>query len=429
MIFLSVKTYKFVDLFAGIGGFHAAFSNVAKKNDFTIKCVLVSEIDKEAKLTYSNNFNYDVEKIVNIRDLADDSSDVLKHDILFGGFPCQAFSGAGKKLGFLDETRGTLFFDIANILKNKQPKYFLLENVKHLINHDYGRTWEIINSTLRKIGYAIPKKPLVLSPTQFGIPQERERVYIPGVLKHGKYANLDSIELDFSDILIDKNLNSDANALAIIKSNYLEKKVDSKYYIKNQANGSYLLKVLDAWDDFLKNVKKPVGRTLPVIWADEFKGTYSLDGLVQWRQKYIKDMRNIYKNNKTFIDQWLIKHDVKSWKKREKKFEWQAGVDNTDIKNSFIQLRQSGIRCRKRTRFPTLVAMVQVPILFDESINEWRQLTPRENANLQSFPKTFKTNSEISDSNNDFYSYKQFGNSINVKVISEIIERLMTKYK
>ncbi|MBY7703607.1 DNA (cytosine-5-)-methyltransferase [Vibrio harveyi] len=135
-----MKKIRFVDLFAGIGGFHKALEIVSKKNDYDIECVFVSEIDKEAIKTYTSNFSFDKDKIVNIRDIDDNASQVPEHDFLFAGFPCQTFSNAGKKEGFIDEVRGTLFFDIVKILKFKKPKYILLENVKHLVKHDNGKT-------------------------------------------------------------------------------------------------------------------------------------------------------------------------------------------------------------------------------------------------------------------------------------------------
>ncbi|BAC44766.1 DNA (cytosine-5-)-methyltransferase [Malacoplasma penetrans] len=426
-----MKSIKFIDLFAGIGGFHKALERVAKKNNFNIECVFVSEIDNEAIKTYSSNFSVDKEKIINIRDLDESASQVPDHDFLFAGFPCQTFSNAGKKKGFLDEIRGTLFFDIAKILKNKKPKYILLENVKHLVNHDNGKTWEIIIKTLKEIGYLIPKEPLILSPHEFGIPQERYRVFIPGVLRESvnineEYINLDLQEykkigyIDYSNPIETKNK---------IKNDFLSQSVNKKYFLdKKNDKDAYLLRVFDAWDEFLKKVKKPEGKTLPVIWTFEFGQNYSLEGLPSWRKKYISDMRSIYEKNKGFIDAWLKKHKVSEWNKREQKFEWQAGKDITSLKDSFIQLRQSGIRCKRPIKFPTLVAMVQIPIIFDYDAKKWRHLTPRETANLQSFPEDFKIYSDLSKNNNDFYSYKQFGNSINVKIASYIQEYLLKNY-
>lgn len=427
-----MEKIKFIDLFAGIGGFHKALQIVAEKNNYDIECVFVSEIDRESIETYSSNFLVEKEKIINIRDLDENISQIPDHKFLFAGFPCQTFSNAGKKKGFLDEIRGTLFFDIVKILKIKKPKYILLENVKHLINHDNGKTWEIIIKTLRDdLGYIIPENPLILSPHEFGIPQDRKRVFIPGVLKEQSKLKSEYISFDFDSLKLNNKLNN-SNPKEIreyIFDEFLEKKVEEKYFLnKKNSKDNYLLKVFEAWNEFLKNVKKPEGRTLPVIWTFEFNKDYCLDGMSKWRQKYILDMRNIYKMNKKFIDKWLIKHNVNEWKKREQKFEWQAGLDIVDLKSSFIQLRQSGIRCKRPNKFPTLVAMVQIPLIYDHFNNGWRYLTPREVANLQSFPKDYKLYNEIQSKNKDFYSYKQFGNSVNVSIISHIQEYLLKNY-
>ncbi|MDQ7983067.1 MAG: DNA (cytosine-5-)-methyltransferase [Spiroplasma sp.] len=423
---------KFVDLFAGIGGFHKALELVAEKNNYDIECVFVSEIDQEAIKTYTSNFLVEKEKIINIRDLDDYATDVPEHDFLFAGFPCQTFSNAGNKKGFLDEIRGTLFFDIVKILKNKKPKYILLENVKHLVNHDNGNTWNIIIKTLKDdLGYLIPKDPLILSPHNFGIPQERQRVFIPGILKEKTGITEEYISFDFDRLKLDNPLNvlEPKQVKKYIWENFLEKSVEKKYFLdKTKIKDNYLLTVLEAWNEFLKNVKTINNRTLPVIWSNEFGKNYKLDDLCNWRKKYISDMREIYYMNKNFIDSWLIKYNVKNWKKREQKFEWQAGKDINDIKDSFIQLRQSGIRCKRPIKFPTLVAMVQIPIIYDNLNKGWRYLTPRETANLQSFPKNYKIYNEITKENNDFYAYKQFGNAVNVSIVSFIQEYLLKKF-
>lgn len=163
--------YKMIDLFAGIGGTRLGFQMTGK-----VKCVFSSEIDKAAAKTYSTNFGEmpegDITQI--------DSADIPDFDILVGGFPCQAFSQAGKKLGFKD-SRGTLFFEIARILKEKQCKAFLLENVKNLVSHDNGRTFKVILSILQELGYHVTTK--VLRARDFGVPQNRERIYIVGFNK------------------------------------------------------------------------------------------------------------------------------------------------------------------------------------------------------------------------------------------------------
>ena len=422
------KTINFIDLFAGIGGFHKAFEKASENLNFNINCVFVSEIDNEAKLTYTNNFNINNHEIINIREIGDNAEKVASHDFLFAGFPCQTFSNAGKKEGFNDETRGTLFFDIIKILKNKKPKYFLLENVKHLIKHDNGNTWNIIKRNLIKIGYSIPENPIVLSPWQLNIPQDRQRVYIPGILKTNISGKNNCI-----DKIISEKIEDYKKEFNYKLEDFVEKDVDDKYYLskKNKAE-AYMLNVFKGWKEFVLKVKRLPSKTLPVIWLKEMIEPINEKEFLNypsWKKKYLLDMKEIYKLNKTFIDKWIIKHDVFKWKKRDQKLEWQVGANEYDFENSFIQLRQSGIRCRKPEKFPTLVAIVQVPLIFDKKQKKWRWLTPRETANLQSFPKNFKTYSDISSKNNaDYYSYKQFGNSINVDIVYMIILEMIKTY-
>jgi DNA (cytosine-5)-methyltransferase 1 len=165
-----MSTFTFIDLFCGIGGFHQALTALGGK------CVFASDIDKNCNEVYRQNYNidsaFDITKVM--------AEDIPRHDVLCGGFPCQAFSKAGKQKG-VNDTRGTLFFEIERILKVHRTKYILLENVRNLVSHDNGNTWRIIHENLCSIGYRITKDPLILSPHQFGIPQVRERVYIIGV--------------------------------------------------------------------------------------------------------------------------------------------------------------------------------------------------------------------------------------------------------
>lgn len=161
------RKFTFIDLFAGIGGIRIAFERVGGE------CIFTSEIDESCQVMYQTNFGDkpfgDITKI--------NADEVPDHDILTGGFPCQAFSIIGNKLGFAD-TRGTLFFEMERILKAKQPKAFLLENVKQLVTHDKGRTFNVILDQLDKLGYYVHYK--ILNGLDFGVPQKRERIIIVG---------------------------------------------------------------------------------------------------------------------------------------------------------------------------------------------------------------------------------------------------------
>ena len=168
------SAFKFIDLFAGIGGFRLAFQNLKGK------CVFTSEWDKYSKQTYKANFGEvpfgDITKKTTKEYIPD------LFDVLCAGFPCQAFSIAGKRGGF-EDTRGTLFFDVAEIIKNKKPKAIFLENVKGLRSHDKGKTLATILNVLREdLGYFVPE-PQVINAKEFGVPQNRERIFIVGFRK------------------------------------------------------------------------------------------------------------------------------------------------------------------------------------------------------------------------------------------------------
>lgn len=172
------KSYKFIDLFAGIGGFHLAFHNNKAV------CVFASEWDKEARKTYISNFKklspnlFDKHFIGDINSIKDIKKEIPDFDILTGGFPCQPFSNAGHKKGFND-TRGTLFFNIAEILRVKKPQAFFIENVRGLLNHDGGKTFEVIKNTIEKdLGYSFYYK--IVKASDHGLPQLRPRLFMVG---------------------------------------------------------------------------------------------------------------------------------------------------------------------------------------------------------------------------------------------------------
>lgn len=162
--------WKFIDLFSGIGGIRLGFEQAGK-----FKCAMSCEIDADAATTYMNNLGDDptgdVTKIA--------PANLPKFDVLAAGFPCQAFSMAGFRLGFADATKGTLFFDVARIIEARRPKMVFLENVKGLVNHDDGKTFRVVTRTLEELGYHVYHK--VISAIDHGLPQKRERIYIVGI--------------------------------------------------------------------------------------------------------------------------------------------------------------------------------------------------------------------------------------------------------
>lgn len=382
-----MKKFKYIDLFAGIGGFHQAMEQLGGT------CVFASEIDKYAIESYKENYNID--SGCNIREV--DEKTIPKHDVLCAGFPCQAFSKAGKQLGFKDETKGTLFFEIERILKYHKTKYIVLENVRNLVSHDYGNTWKTIYQHLKDIGYRLTPKPIIISPHQLGVPQLRERVVILGIY------DPENKEKDLDINLNDLKTKDDNNINDIL----INSKVDEKYYINEKEEY-----ILNAWDEFYKGInEKTIG--FP-IWADYFDKETNIE-MPEWKKEFIRKNNELYKNNKKFIDAWMKKYNnLKDFTPTQRKMEWQAGESISSIWEGLIQFRPSGIRVKKPTCFPALVAMVQIPIIGKYK----RRLTVREAARLQSFPDSFIPNSV------DQQAYKQFGNAVNVNVIKTAAEKL-----
>ncbi len=382
-----MKKFKYVDLFSGIGGFHQAMSNLGGE------CVLASEIDESAIKTYMKN--YGINSAHDINDIED--KDIPDHDVLCAGFPCQAFSKAGKQMGFSDPTKGTLFFQIKRILLAKKPEYIVLENVRNLLSHDHHNTWKVIEQELDKAGYNI--KAIVMSPHQLGIPQLRERVYILGIRKdvfNGK------LEFDIPN-------KKDKSSLNAYEAGIFDVDVDKKYRISKQEE-----EVLECWDEFYHGINlKVIG--FP-IWSSEFGATYPLEDYPEWKAEFCRKNRRLYEDNKTFIDKWMRKWDnLNRFTPTNRKFEWQAGTSITSIWDGYIQFRPSGIRVKRPDAFPALVALVQIPVIGKYR----RRLTPREAARLQSFPESF-----IPDEN-DFQAYKQFGNAVNVNCVEFLAKQLL----
>lgn len=229
---------KFIDLFCGIGGFRYASDRAFKNLKLKGQCVFSSDIDKFAQESYEANFGEkpvgDITKI--------DEKDIPDFDLLFGGFPCQAFSICGLQKGFEDTTKGTLFFDIARIIKEKQPKAFVLENVKNLASHNNGKTLSTILSVLRdELGYYVDYK--LLNALDFGLPQKRERIIIVGSKK--------PFEMDWNFNIQSKKSLEDI----------LEKNVDKKHYASKEITE--------------KRKAMHTAKVKPAIWHENKSGNIS----------------------------------------------------------------------------------------------------------------------------------------------------------
>ena len=432
---------RFVDLFCGIGGFHAALHRLGHE------CVFATDIDKSAAETYELNWGkpggFDVN--CDIRGVLDD---IPKMDVICAGFPCQPFSKSGAQEGFKDQTRGTLFHDICYLAEKHKPKVLFLENVPNLVKHDSGNTFAVIQHTLDELGYDF--QWAILSPHKFGIPQVRTRVYIVAMRKDLAKGR------DFS-------FPSQHDVQELDVRSVLDSKVDSKYNMSDKE-----IKWLDMWEDFLQNVNLETKLPGHPIWADSFIGSEPLPGdllqytkkeliaiwkewsdygwvkpmktsmrkgeiikainLPKWKQDFIRKNRLLYANNKEFINQWLAEWNVLGLNEdgernipvSRTKYEWQAGPKSRTNWENIFQFRPSGIRVKRGDYFPALVAMAQIPVV------GWlkRHLTPKECARIQSFDVDGEYGEPFVLGDNDGQAYKQLGNAVNVNMIYEIQTRI-----
>jgi len=385
-----MKQFKFIDLFCGIGGFHQALSSLGGE------CVFASDIDKSCRESYE--VNYGIKAHGDITAIA--ASDIPQFDVLCAGFPCQSFSKAGNRKG-IDDARGTLFFDILRIAKEHKPKYMLLENVRNLASHDNGRTWKVIRDNLRDIGYSVPHNPVIFSPHQVGIPQHRERVFIMCRRK------------DLGDA-VDFIFKPDGEGVCRVDSILDTKGAHLKPYMLSKSE----IELINIWNEFIQNIKAP----LPgfPVWADRLKELdpcEDLDSLPKWKSNFIIKNSLLYEKNKVFLDKWLPKaRKLDLFKGSKAMLEWQVGkIENPDLWENIMQFRPSGLRVKKPTYLPALVAITQTSIVGTHK----RYLTPRECARMQSFPESFKLHEK------DRQAYKQFGNSVNVKLVRMFADLLM----
>ena len=418
---------KFIDLFAGLGGFHQA---LAKRG---AECVFASELNAHLSSLYEKNFGIrpagDICKAV--------LSEIPKHDILCAGFPCQPFSKAGGQKGLECPQWGNLFNYIVTILTLKEPRYFIIENVPNLLKHRGGRTWETIRSQLSKDYFIDFRK---LSPHMFGIPQKRERAFIVGD-RLGMNGFEWPLSDDVQEMSIRKILDEDPEDARALNENHIT--------------------YLETWQEFIAAF--PVNEDLPSfpIWAMEFGADYPLDGLTphkrgytgldafkgafgqplkslspeevkdalpgyarteldtfpDWKIVFIQKNRGFYDRHQDQIDGWL--HKIRGFPPSFQKLEWNCKGSERDIWKHLLQFRASGIRVRKEDTAPSLIAMTtsQVPIVASQK----RYMTPRECSRLQSMSEL----KHLPDSKND--AYKAFGNAVNVEVVLKIYDALINR--
>lgn len=427
---------RFIDLFAGLGGFHIALDKLGHE------CVFASEKKENLAQLYEANFKIKVN-----RDITKISvKNIPKFDILCAGFPCQPFSKAGIQKGLDDEKNGSLFDKIVEILQYHKPKYFILENVRNLESHDNFNTWKYIKKQLENVlGYEVDKK--ILSPHNFGIPQHRERLFIIGSKKRlTKFHWPKTVDTTNSIFTFLDNPPVKATTLEPDKC-----------------------KVLDLWQVFISSI--PEEERLPSfpIWSMEFGATYpyedeipfrstnnklgrlkgvfgvSLKGLSRemkfknlpnyavknqldkkgnpigfptWKKRYIRQNREFYLKHKVLLDPIVEKIKelgVSSWQK----FEWNVQGGERDLSKYIIQFRGSGVRVKKTDFFPSLVTVsTQIPIIGWER----RYITPEEGARIQSLEGIILPENLGS-------CFSALGNAVNATIVESIAVALIKEKK
>jgi DNA (cytosine-5)-methyltransferase 1 len=281
-------SFKFIDLFCGIGGFHQALKNMNGE------CVFACDIDENCRKTYEQNYGMkpksDITKI--------NVDEIPPFDILCAGFPCQPFSKAGLQKGFGDD-RGNLFFNICDIVKRHKPKYLLLENVRNLSSHDEGNTWKVIYENIDKLGYYTYEMPVILNVLHFNIPQNRERVIIMCKRK----------DLGELPLLPDIPKNPKNNLSKQIKDIICSNNETSKYVLDGKMKD-----VEKVWDSFIKvliqhNVDMP---KFP-IWSDWWDNIFEPSNPFYIKYtSWIDKNRDFYNNNKHILENWLISSRTKT---------------------------------------------------------------------------------------------------------------------
>jgi len=406
-------SFKFVDLFAGIGGFHAALGALGGE------CVYASEWDKDAARIYERNWNLKPDGDITLA-ANDEVMNVPEHDVLVGGFPCQPFSKSGKQMG-MEETRGTLFWNIAKIIEIRKPSVVLLENVQNITGPRHLHEWEVIIKTLRDLGYRVSEDPLVVSPhlirPEFGgRPQVRNRVFIAATLIPKGIPNFKSniVVPDLSPVMsgwdpLTWNLEKH---LPLEKLKFAKEK---KAVSLSEAELSWI----NAWDEFVTLMRDRLkGGKLPgfPIWVDAWVHVDDLKipkGTPDWKKNFLLKNSQFYTDHKVVLNKWLKKwNHLEDFPPSRRKFEWQA-QDAKSLWETVMHFRPSGIRAKKATYVPALVAITQTSIVGKQK----RRITKREGARLQGLPDWF----DFVDQQ-DSLTYKQLGNGVNVGAVYNVLK-------
>jgi DNA (cytosine-5)-methyltransferase 1 len=405
-------TFTFVDLFAGIGGFHYALSALGGE------CVYASEIDEAAAKIYQHNWEMPV-----AGDIIPETDPVVKvpaHDVLAAGFPCQPFSKSGMQRG-MDEARGTLFYNICKILEEHRPSLVLLENVRNIAGPRHKHEWDVIIRSLRELGYQVSSTPAVFSPHLLpellgGRPQVRERVFIAATYV-GDETAMDEVE----PVVTNKPVGDwDPQAWDLRQFLQADGEIEGRVNYELTASEK---RWVQAWAEFVRRMRAAGVQKLPgfPIWVDAFihADVFELpEGLPAWKANFLRKNSELYTQHCDLIDAWLEDFDqLEGFPPSRRKLEWQA-QDAQTLEECIMHFRPSGIRVKKATYVPALVAITQTTILG----SPLRRITPREAARMQGLPDEFEFPGQA-----DALTYKQLGNGVNAGVVYHVMRQQMKR--
>lgn len=435
---------RFIDLFAGLGGFHLALKRLG------LECVFASEIDAELRSIYIQNFS-DAARIT-FGDIRQFRDKIPAHEILCAGFPCQPFSKSGFQLGMNDTEQGTLFDEIVYVLKKYRPGYVLLENVGNFERHDQGRTWKIVRQKLEALEYQVRGTEHItsggaglISPHHFGFPHSRERFFI--IAKHGNLpvnpfpltsrdcmTSLRTITQNTTELTNQDRLETALthNQRACIEHwNFFlaqlpEKvilpsfpiwgdEIDASYpyaeYTPSKASIDELRQAINGHDPKISVTRQELLELLPGYARDD------IDKFPKWKIDFIRLNREWFQHNRKYLPQnWIDR--LRQFPPSLRKLEWNCQGEERDIWKHVLQFRPSGLRVKRYASSPSLVAMTstQIPILGPEQ----RFLTRVEGLRLQGFPDNHKLpQSRVK-------AFKALGNAAHVGVVEQIARHLLS---
>lgn len=400
--------FTFIDLFAGLGGFHLALDSLGGH------CVMACEIDEDCQRVYHERFPK-TPLVGDIRSVSDDPlKKVPAHDVLCAGFPCQPFSKSGFQLGLRDKTRGTLFFDIMEIVRAHHPRFVILENVRNIAGPRHRDTWRVVIDSLREEGYRVDEEPTVFSPHLLpaelgGRPQIRERVYILAERVSSR-----PIPALLTDRALVQNTPIDGwSPMGWRIEDWLQEDDEIGNLVRYSLRPEEV-RWIEAWQQFIQNLDEEPLPGFP-IWVDAFVESpeISLD-TPSWKADFLIKNSALYVRNRSMIDDWMEHSGVRDFPQSRRKFEWQARGFDRDLWKLVLHLRPSGIRVKGPTYLPALVAITQTSIIGARR----RRITPREAARLQGIPDDYILHPD------DKVAYKQLGNGVSAGVVRHLAKLL-----